>query len=117
MPHVSQPRAGHGGCHIGEGAAGSNDGPDHAGIEKTAGGRFSRNKEGSGGLSMVQGVILIPRRLRREILEGLHAGQGGVSMRARAANCVFWPRMDQAIQDVRKRCRTCDYIAYNILGF
>ena len=32
-------------------------------------------------------------------------------MRARAANCVFWPGMDQAIQDVRRRCRTCDYIA------
>ena len=49
-------------------------------------------------LSMAQGVILfkdrvvIPRRLRREISEGLHAGhQGVVSMRARAANCVFWP--------------------------
>ena len=26
-------------------------------------------------------------------------------MRARAANCVFWPGMDQAIQDTRKRCR------------
>ena len=32
-------------------------------------------------------------------------------MRARAANSVFWPGMDQAIQDARKRCRTCDYIA------
>merc|ERR1712055_884831 len=69
-------------------------------------------------LSMAQGVILykdrvvIPRVLRREILEGLHAGhQGVVSMRARAANCVFWPGIDQAIQDVRSRCRTCDYIA------
>ena len=69
-------------------------------------------------LSMAQGVILykdrvvVPRMLRREILEGLHAGhQGVVSMRARAANCVFWPGIDQAIQDVRNRCRTCDYIA------
>ena len=69
-------------------------------------------------LSMAQGVILykdrvvVPRVLRREILEGLHAGhQGVVSMRARAANCVFWPGIDQAIQDVRSRCRTCDYIA------
>ena len=32
-------------------------------------------------------------------------------MRAWAANCVFWPGIDQAIQDVRSRCRTCDYIA------
>ena len=69
-------------------------------------------------LSMAQGVVMykdrvvVPRVLRREILEGLHAGhQGVVSMRARAANCVFWPEIDQAIQYVRNRCRTCDYIA------
>ena len=44
-------------------------------------------------LCMAQGVILykdrvvVPRVLRREIVEGLHAGhQGVVSMRARAAN-------------------------------
>ena len=44
-------------------------------------------------LSMAQGVtlykdrVVITRRLRREILEGLHAGhQGLVSIRARAAN-------------------------------
>ena len=64
-------------------------------------------------LSVAQGVILykdrvvVPRALRREILEGLHAGhQGVVSMRARAANCVFWPGLDQAIQNMRRRCRT-----------
>ena len=69
-------------------------------------------------ISMAQGVILykdrvvVLRVLRREILERLHAGhQGVVSMRARVANCVFWPGIDQAIQDVRSRCRTCDYIA------
>ena len=55
---------------------------------------------------------MIPRRLRRETLEGLHAAhQGVVSMRARAATYVIWQGMDQAIQDDRKRCRTCDYIA------
>ena len=65
---------------------------------------------------MTQGVILykdrvvIPRRLiRREILDAGH--QGVVSMRARAANCVFWPGIDQAIQDTWKRRKTCDYIA------
>ena len=67
---------------------------------------------------MAQGVILykdrvvIPSILRREILEGIYAGhQGVVSMRARAANCEFWPGIDQAIQDVRHRCRTSDYNA------
>ena len=69
-------------------------------------------------LSMAQGVILykdrvvIPRRLKKEILEGMHAGlQEVVSIRAGAANCVFWPGIGQAINDIRKICRTCDYIA------
>ena len=53
-------------------------------------------------LSMTQGVILfkdrvvIPRKLRKEILEVLHAGhQGVVSMMARAANCVFWTKQSR----------------------
>ena len=69
-------------------------------------------------LQVSQGVLLynwrtvIPRTLRREVLEGLHAGhQGVVSMRARAAESVFWPGLDRAIQDYRDRCRTCAYIA------
>ena len=104
-----------------EGAAGSDDRPSHAEVEDTPGGSFFDTRK-----EMRDSVreffkfredhtvdrAVIPRRLRREILEGLHAGpQGVVSMRDRAANCVFWPGMGQAIQDTRKRCRTCDYIA------
>ena len=55
--------------------------------------------------------VVLPRMLRREILEGLHAGHLGVVSKRARANCVFWPWIDQAIQDVRSRCRTCDYIA------
>ena len=59
---------------------------------------------------MYKDRVVIPKRLiRREILDAGH--HGVVSMRARAANCVFWPGIDQAIQDTRKRCKTCDYIA------
>ena len=68
-------------------------------------------------LSTCQGVILykwrvlVPRSLRREILEGLHSGhQGVVGMKARASNAVFWPGIDAAIQSVRERCRTCNTI-------
>ena len=54
-------------------------------------------------LSMVLGVILykdrviIPRRLRKEILEGLHAGHRVVSMRARAASNT---RCQEKMQDM-----------------
>ena len=69
-------------------------------------------------LSVCEGVVLynwrvvVPRCLRREVLEGLHAGhQGVVQMKARAANSVFWPGIDAALQDVRDRCSTCNRIA------
>ena len=69
-------------------------------------------------LSLCDGVILfnwrvvVPRALRQEVLEGLHAGhQCVVGMKARAANSVFWPGIDAAIQNVRERCRVCNTIA------
>ena len=66
----------------------------------------------SQGVVMYNGRVVVPRSLRREVLEGLHAGhQGVVSMKARASDSVFWPGLDRSIQDVRDRCRICDYIA------
>ena len=69
-------------------------------------------------LSLCQGVILynwrvlVPRSLRLEVLEGLHSGhQCVVGMRARAANSVFWPGIDAAIQSIRDRCKVCNTIA------
>ena len=70
-------------------------------------------------LSVCEGVVMfnwervvVPRSLRREVLEGLHAGhQCVVGMKARAAHSVFWPGIDGAIQDIRDRCRICNTIA------
>ena len=46
--------------------------------------------------------VVMPRALRREVLEGLHsAHQGVVGMKARAAQTIFWPGIDSAVQDVR----------------
>ena len=56
--------------------------------------------------------IVIPLELRSEVLEVLHsANQGSTGMKARAAKCVYWPGINQAITDTRDRCRDCIAIA------
>ena len=69
-------------------------------------------------LSVISGVLMynrrvvIPRVLRAEVLECLHAASQGVQgMKARAQDTVFWPGISGAIVDKRNRCRTCDTIA------
>lgn len=66
-------------------------------------------------LSTVDGVIIyksrvvIPPRLRSEVLENLHsAHQGVTSMNARAESSVFWPGITTDINKVRQRCYQCN---------
>ena len=49
------------------------------------------NKPATGAVSDWDRVV-VPRSLRREVLEGLHAGHQCVGgMKARSAHSVFWP--------------------------
>ena len=64
------------------------------------------------GLILFKSRVLVPRSLRREVLECLHSAHQGVQgMKSRAAESVFWPGISAAIHDVRARCRTCNTIA------
>ena len=64
------------------------------------------------GVLMYNKRVVIPRVLRAEVLECLHAASQGVQgMKARAEDTVFWPGISGAIVDKRNRCRTCDTIA------
>ena len=64
------------------------------------------------GLILFKSRVLVPRSLRREVLECLHSVHQGVQgMKSRAAESVFWPGISAAIHDVRARCRTCNTIA------
>ena len=52
--------------------------------------------------------MLVPKSLRRELMEkahASHAGIGGTSRKARAA--LYWPRMTAEIQDFVSKCHTC----------
>ena len=52
--------------------------------------------------------MLIPRNLRRPVLEGLHIGHQGVSsMLANARSRLFWPGLDAEVKQLRENCRQC----------
>ena len=53
--------------------------------------------------------MLIPKDLRRIVLEGLHAAHQGVSsMMANARGRFFWPGLDAAVKLYRAQCRQCN---------
>ena len=61
---------------------------------------------------MYKDRIFIPKPLRHMILRFLHAAhQGTDGMRARAANCIYWPGINTAISETRKNCKACTTIA------
>ena len=56
--------------------------------------------------------MLIPKKLRVQIVEALHAAHQGVSsMKANARDRFFWPHLDADIKSVRNQCKLCNEIA------
>ena len=69
-------------------------------------------------LSIVDGVVMygdrivVPPKLRGQILETLHsAHQGTNSMNSRAQSSVFWPGLTSQLQQLRRNCTPCEEIA------
>jgi hypothetical protein len=53
--------------------------------------------------------MLIPRKLRSNILDGLHAAHQGVNgMKSNARERFFWPGLDADIKQKREQCQTCN---------
>ena len=52
--------------------------------------------------------MLIPKRLRPQVLDGLHAAnQGTTGMLENARDQFFWPGLDSAIHQLRLQCQQC----------
>jgi hypothetical protein len=52
--------------------------------------------------------MLLPKELRRQVLEGLHAAHQGVAgMLANAGERFFWPGLHAAVKLVRSQCAKC----------
>lgn len=54
---------------------------------------------------------MIPKFMRAEMLQKLHAGHLGVN-KARARGLIFWPGMGSAIEALIRKCSTCQKYAY-----
>ena len=53
--------------------------------------------------------IVVPTRLRRQVLDNLHGGhQGRDSMMRRARQAVYWPGLDEDVAKTRTNCTTCE---------
>ena len=53
--------------------------------------------------------IIIPPRLRADVLRRLHDGHQGITRtRANAASSVWWPAISQDITKVVQNCATCE---------
>ena len=52
--------------------------------------------------------LVIPQKLRKEILNQIHIGHKGIEKcRRRACEVVYWPRLNQDIDTMVKKCNTC----------
>ena len=60
----------------------------------------------------IAGKPLIPRTLRRDILQELHLGHQGTSMmKSNARQRFFWPHMNADINTTRMNCQHCNRMA------
>jgi len=56
--------------------------------------------------------IIIPKSLRRKVLENIHSAHQGVSsMLSRVETSVFWPGITQDVHRLRKECEACNIMA------
>ena len=64
------------------------------------------------GVPMLGDRTIIPKKLRKEVLDTLHAAhQGTSSMVSRAIDTVYWPGFVGDIEKKRASCNTCDKIS------
>ena len=71
---------------------------------------WSRKDELSveGGCVLWGGRVIIPQSLQKTVLLELHDVHPGISrMKALSRSFVWWPKMDEAIEEVSKNCTTC----------
>lgn len=60
------------------------------------------------GLLLKQDKIVIPQKMRQEILTRVHEGHLGIEKcKRRARETVFWPGMNRDIESLISRCVTC----------
>ena len=55
--------------------------------------------------------VIIPLKLRAQVLQELHRGHGGiVRMKSLARSYFWWPGLDKNVEECSKSCRTCQAV-------
>ena len=74
--------------------------------------RFSQHLYEVDGVVMMNNRIVIPKSLREQILQSLHAAHQGIgAMCQRASDSVFWPNISVDITRIRNECHHCHRMA------
>ena len=64
------------------------------------------------GVVMYRDRIVIPQKLRKNVLASLHSAHQGIAkMTSRAGSSVYWPDITKDIESTRKGCTSCDKMA------
>ena len=75
---------------------------------------FNRHRldmHSSDGLVFFKDRLLIPAALRREAINHLHCGhQGSTSRVLRAQDCIWWPRINEELDNTSASCVKCQTI-------
>ena len=62
-----------------------------------------------GGLLLMSNRLVIPQKLRKEMLNRIHQGhQGIVKCRALARSCIWWPGLSKDIGTLVEQCSICE---------
>ena len=70
--------------------------------------KFRHDLHTVGGVACYKDRVIIPAKLRRQVLETIHAAHQGVSgMISRVEESVFWPGITPDIIKTRNTCMTC----------
>ena len=60
------------------------------------------------GVVLLDDRVVVPKQLRKRVLDSLHSAHQGVSqMYARAELSVFWPGLHADLEEVRAACNIC----------
>ena len=74
--------------------------------------KFSKDFYTLDGIILYKDRIIIPPKLRSEVLTSLHSAHQGInSMTSRANSSVFWPNITKDIAETRQKCYECNKMA------
>ena len=65
-------------------------------------------------MSIMEHKVIVPKKLKKKLLEELHKDHPGISrMKSVARSYIWWPGLDKAIEEVVKSCTSCQAVKHS----